>query len=269
MKSTTLKNAEDLWGTHEGQHGALIGAGPSLDLYGGQEALEERLSVYDVLVGMNETIIMVRTLDYLTCFDYKAARKTWPHWSPDLKVIIDNGYGRHQLSPANNNTYGCPRLTHARAGSLGMALSFCRELGIKKLDLWGVDLCWNTKDALQNKYAKEIIKKLGGNVYGGSSIHRCDNARNLFCDQAFERFVIEIRRFKHEWEDMEILNRSPISQLDVFPDGAGMNGMKPMEALEGAHPGARAALIGPGPSLDLRPPPRARARRLRPSDRHE
>jgi len=205
------KDVTLLFGLHEGQRGALVGAGPSLDLI---QDFEDRLMTYNVVIGINEAIFAVPELDYLTCFDYKAARKTFKAWTPSLKVILAEGTSN--IAPAHENTYEGPRRFPGRAGSLGEALCFARELGLAELDLYGVDLCWPTKDALKFKYAQSIHDQLEGQVYGGSSIHRCNPVGDLHRDQAFERFVIELRLHKSEFKDMDIRNKSPFSMLDCF-----------------------------------------------------
>jgi hypothetical protein len=205
-----------LEGVYQGARAALIGAGPSLDMV-------DIPDDYDVYIGMNEAVLAYPNLDFLTCFDQKAAWKTWHAWPSDMIVVVTNpSLDKHQ--PGDNHLIFWDRtLSPARAGSLGEALSFCEFLGAENLDLYGVDLCWVGR---KGKYSKKIEENIRESQRGGFSFHRVPIPGNekisthdefeLWTDGAFEKFGQQISAHADHWS-MKITNCSPISQLDCFP----------------------------------------------------
>lgn len=214
-----MKPLELLKGTCEGLHAALIGAGPSLDFAAPTQG------DHDVAIGMNEAILHCPWIGVLTCFDQKAVAKTSHAWSWDLNVICTTPSAVRGL-PGFHFLHADERLTQAHAGSLGLALGLCKWMGFAKVDLYGVDLCW-IGEPVSGKYSSKIRESVKRQTYGGFSFHRVrvpgretisnDDPWELWTDGAFERFAREVGNFRHEWEEMEVRNCSPISQLDCFP----------------------------------------------------
>lgn len=217
MRREPMPSVELLRGVYTGQRGALICPGPSLD---DVADLDGTLAGYDVRIGVNEAILATPEIDYLTCFDPKAARKTCLRWPLRLAVVVHEGHQADMvqaMAPLHERFYTVAEgvLTEARAASLGRALGFSKLLGVASLDLYGVDLC----RPVERHYAASVMAGHPGH----ESIHEGELVRYApdgWCvPEHFKSWIAEIERVKGEWSGIKITNKSWRSMLTAFPKG--------------------------------------------------
>ena len=182
---------------------------------------------------MNEAVLAVGSLDYLTCFDQAGAFKTWHAWWPELKVIMSNPDIARDQPIDCVSYYWRASLSPAKAGSLGEALSMCKFMGIASVDLFGVDLCWLGRPVITGQYAKAVLDNMKGPSFHGYSMHRVkwphrpsikSDDPDLWTDGAFLEFAKEIEEHVEAWDGLKVTNKSPISQLNAFPAWVGQEG---------------------------------------------